>query len=446
MSGTEGHTGPGRGMRTFLAVWLSQSISIFGSQLTFFSITVWLSDRLYPAPGQKAMLSFALSSVALAFLLPSLLLAPVAGAWADRYDRRGILLAADLFSAGLSVAPLLLLLTDTLTLPLLLGLTVLLATLSAFHTAAFESSLASLVPPEHLGRANGMVQASYAVSSVLAPPVAAVLIALPVHSLAGTVDGTPLVLALDCVSFLVGFITLFFLRIPSVARTSPSAGPGTGPRLWADLSVGAHFILKRPALLWLLVLFAAANMAIGPLPVLQPLILKFDLAASLAARGFRFETALALLQTCFGLGAITGGAAISVWGGFKSRQIYGVLGPMVLSGFTLVLLGITRDFYLAAGLLFLTGTVPPMVNAAELTLWQQLTPMELQGRVFSARRVISLCTAPMGTLIAGLASAQGDPGRVLTTLASGYLVFCLAQCFNPSLARLRGGAPDIERT
>jgi MFS transporter, DHA3 family, macrolide efflux protein len=432
---------PVGGMRTFLAVWLSQSISVFGSQLTFFSLTVWLSNRLYPAPEQKGQLSFALSAVALAFLLPSVLMAPVAGAWADRHDRRRTLLAADFASAVLCVAPLLLMLTGNLSLPALLLITVLLATFSAFHTAAFESSQASLVPPEQLGRANGMIQASYAISSVLAPSVAAVLIALPVHSLSGTVDGTPLVIALDCVSFLVAAGTLLFLRFPQVSPAPTATEKEAGPGLRADIISGARFIWERPALLWLLGLFAVANVVIGPLQVLQPLILKFDLAADSSARGFRFETALALLQTCFGLGAVSGGIAISVWGGLKSRQIYGVLVPMILSGVTLVLLGLNRDLYVAAGLLFLTGTVPPMVNAASLTLWQQLTPLEMQGRVFSVRRVLALCTAPAGTVIAGLASAANDPGKVLATLAAGYLVFSAIQLFNPALLRPR--QPDV---
>jgi hypothetical protein len=312
----------------------------------------------------------------------------------------------------------------------------LLAAISAFHTAAFESAQATIVPQAQLGRANGMMQATYALSSILAPSVAALLIAVPMRSLSGTVDGTPLVIALDCASFLVGAVTLLFLRIPQPPRTEKAAGPA-GPGFLADMATGARFIWERPALLWLLGLFVVANVAIAPLRVLQPLILKFDLAADWMARGFRFETALALTQTAFGLGSVVGGVTMIVWGGPKTRQVLGVLLPMSLSGLTLVLLGLSSELYVAAGLLFLTGAVPPMVNTVALTLWQQQTPLELQGRVFSVRRVIALSTSPLGTLIAGLASAANDPGKVLATLAAGYLVFSVAQFFNPALLRAR---------
>lgn len=442
MSGTAREAEPVRDMRTFLAVWLSQSISIFGSQLTFFSLTVWLANRLYPAPEQKGQLSFALSAVALAFMVPSVLLAPVAGTWADRHDRRKTLLVADLASALLGLVPLILMLSGKLSLLALVLVAALLAAISAFHMAAFESAQATIVPQAQLGRANGMMQATYALASVLAPSMAALLIAVPVHSLAGTVDGTPLVIALDCLSFLVGAGTLLFLRIPQPPRTEQAAG-ATGPGFLADMAMGARFIWERPTLLWLLGLFVVANLAIAPLQVLQPLILKFDLAADWMARGFRFETALALTQTAFGLGSVVGGITMILWGGPKSRQVHGVLLPMILSGVTLVLLGLSSELYVAAGLLFLTGAVPPLVNAAALTLWQQQTPLELQGRVFSVRRVIALCTAPLGTLLAGLASAGNDPSKVLATLAAGYLVFSVAQLFNPILFRTQ--EPSLEQ-
>ncbi len=76
---------PKNGFRTFLIVWLTQSISAFGSQLTFFALTIWLAQVLYPRPEQKPELALALSSIALAFGIPQIFSAPIAGAWADRH-------------------------------------------------------------------------------------------------------------------------------------------------------------------------------------------------------------------------------------------------------------------------------------------------------------------------------------------------------------------------
>ncbi|HJW89791.1 MAG TPA: hypothetical protein VJ436_04030, partial [Anaerolineales bacterium] len=86
---------PPNGFRTFLIVWITQSVSVFGSALTFFTVNIWLTQSLYPLPEQKAQLAFALSAIGLAFGLPTVFGAPLAGAWADRHDRKRTMIAAD---------------------------------------------------------------------------------------------------------------------------------------------------------------------------------------------------------------------------------------------------------------------------------------------------------------------------------------------------------------
>src|SRR5215210_5016004 len=80
---------PPHGFRTFVIVWITQSISSFGSQLTFFAVTIWLATVLYPGtdPVSKQQLAFALAAISLAFTA-AVFFAPLAGAWADRHDRK----------------------------------------------------------------------------------------------------------------------------------------------------------------------------------------------------------------------------------------------------------------------------------------------------------------------------------------------------------------------
>ena len=79
---------PPNGWRTFLIVWATQSVSVFGSALTLFAVNIWLTQTLYPLPEQKPQLSLALAAMSLAFALPTVFGAPLAGAWADRHDRK----------------------------------------------------------------------------------------------------------------------------------------------------------------------------------------------------------------------------------------------------------------------------------------------------------------------------------------------------------------------
>ena len=112
---------PPNGFRTFLIVWVSQSVSVFGSALTFFATTIWLTQVLYPQPEQKPDLALALSAIALAFALPTVTIAPIAGAWADRHDRKRTMMAMDFISGCLSVLLATLMATETLQLWMLIA-------------------------------------------------------------------------------------------------------------------------------------------------------------------------------------------------------------------------------------------------------------------------------------------------------------------------------------
>jgi MFS family permease len=442
---------PPHGWRTFLIVWVTQSISVFGSALTFFAITIWLTQTRYPRLDQQADLAFALSAVSIAFGLATVVGGLVGGAWADRHDRRLIMIATDLISGVLSLAVLALMVSGTLNLWLLVLLVLSFSTSSAFHGAAFDTSYAMLVPEKLLPRANGMMQTIWSLSGIFSPPLAAAIISLPALArqgiipgnlgdvLAGLTDGAPLAIGLDAVTFFASAAMLLFLHIPSPKHTDVTVGVPAKSFL-ADVREGVLYIWHRRALLWLLSTFTVANFALSPTEVLEPLALKFNLAQDWAARGFTFETALALLGTAGGIGGVAGGFFMSVSGGLKMRRVYGILVPMIGTGMTLIVFGLTSSFYLAVAMLLLQAATMPIFNVHSQTIWQTQTPRELQGRVFAVRRLIAQFTWPVSTMLAGLVGGRLNPGVVIAALGAMLVLFCIAQFFNPSLLRVEDKA------
>jgi MFS family permease len=444
---------PANGWRTFLIVWSTQSISVFGTALTVFALTIWMTQTLYARPEQKPALAFALSAMALAFALPTVFGAPIAGAWADRHDRRLTMIAMDLANAALSLVLVVLLVNQLLQLWIVLVFTLLYAIFGTFHSAAFDTSYAMLVPEQRLPRANGMMQTIWSLSGILSPAIAASIIALPAlarqgvlsgalgSTLAGLADGTALAVGVDVVTFLVAAIVLLFLYIPSPQRTDLEDASG-GPKksIWADIGEGTRYIWHRRSLLWLLGTFTVANFASSPIGVFQPLIVKFDLATDWAARGFTFETALALLGSVGGIGGVAGGFLISTWGGLKHRRVYGVLAPMIVAGVAQIIFGLSSLIYLTAAMAFVIEGAVPIMNAHSQAIWQTQTPHELQGRVFAVRRVIAQCTWPLSTALAGLTGALFNPGAVMAVLGAILVAFCVAQLFNPYLLRVEDKA------
>src|SRR5207249_5014664 len=176
----------------------------------------------------------------------------------------------------------------------------------AVRAACFDSSYAMLVTGEQLPRANGLMQSIGALSGVVSPALAAGLIALPAlarqgrlggplgGALAGLAEGTPLALGVDAASFFLAATVLVFLAVPSPKRTDLDDAGRLKVSIWADVQRGWLYIWHRRPMLWLLGTFAMANLIAAPGTVLQPLLVKFNLAPDWRARGLTFESALAL--------------------------------------------------------------------------------------------------------------------------------------------------------
>lgn len=443
---------PANGWRTFLIIWCTQSLSVIGSALTFFAINIWVVQVLYPRPEQKPELAFALAAMALSLGVPTMICAPIAGAWADRHDRKRTIILSDLGSGLLSVLLIVLILTETLQLWTLLLVLALAAICNTFHDSAFDTSYAMLVSEEQLPRANGMMQTIFSLSGIFSPPLAAVIIGLPALAREGTSalpfgaalnwlqDGTVLAISLDVLTFLIASVALLFLAIPSPQRADLLVKDGQSrPSMWDDVKEGARYIWQRRPMLWLLGTFTIANFVGAPLGVLEPLIVKFNVAADWTARGYSYETAIALLGSVAGIGGVIGGIFVSTWGGLKRRRVYGVLLPMIISGTAIIAIGFSPLLYVTAALIGLHIGMMPIMNAHSQAIWQTQTPRELQGRVFAVRRVIAQCTFPLGTALAGVAGFF-NVGTMLVVLGSVLVLFCVAQLFNPYLLRVEDKA------
>jgi DHA3 family macrolide efflux protein-like MFS transporter len=193
-------------------------------------------------------------------------------------------------------------------------------------------------------------------------------------------------------------------------------------------------------MLWLLGTFTVANFVGAPLEVFMPLLLKFNLAPDWAARGFTFETAMALLGSVAGIGGVVGGVFISAWGGLKRKRVYGVVVSMIVIGITQVVFGLSPFLFLTAAMNFLMPAMVPIANAHSQTIWQTQTPRELQGRVFAVRRVIAQFTGPLAVALSGWVGGRFDPGLVVAALGAMLVVFCIGQLFNPYLLRVEDKA------
>lgn len=429
--------------RTFLILWLFQSLPVIGSSVMFFTMVLWLTQSVFIDPTQQVELTRAISFLSLSFSLPALIFAPLAGSIVDRFSRRNVMLIANICGATIAATMTIGMLLNKLPLSMLFTFMAGLSIATAFHNSAFDASTVMLVSQGQLPRANGLMQTTWALSSIVSPPLATLLVSLPALVRQGHLGflkllgqlqtGTPIALAFGVLTLILAVLPLPFLFIPSPLKNNASTDEASRDSMINELKTGFFFIWQRKPLLWLLLIFAGANLAIAPLEVFRPIILRFNLAESYTARGYTFETALALLGSLQGMGLLAGGILVSVWGGLKTKRVYGVIIPMILNGMVLAIFGMSFSFYISACMISFLGASIPMMNVHSQAIWQTQTPPELQGRVFALRRVIAQFTGPMGTALAGWIGGIFSPATILTLLGSILVIFAISQFFNKTL-------------
>lgn len=360
-----------RGLLTFLVVWAGQVVSMLGSSLTGFALSVWVYQRT----GSTS--KFAL--IALVTMLPGILLSPVAGALVDRWDRRRAMILADTGSGCATLAIALLLGLGRLELWHIYLLLAVSSSFNAFQFPAFSAATTLLVPERHLGRASGMTQMGSGIAEIIAPALAGALV---------VTLGPEGVLFIDVATFLFAVTTLLLVRIP---RPAPSAeGAAARGSLWSEAAFGWTFIRERPGLLALLLLFATTHVSLGMMQVLvTPMILSFTTA-----------DVLGRVLSGAALGMLAGSLLMTVWGGPR-RRVSGILGFLLLQGIVLMFGGLRPSAVLiaASGFVFLFCT--PLIIGSSQAIWQSKVPPDLQGRVFAVRRMIAWSTLPLAYLVAG---------------------------------------------
>jgi surfactin synthase thioesterase subunit/MFS family permease len=425
---------PEPAMPRFLAVAAGQLVSMAGTAMTEFALPLWV----FLGSGSLLELGL-LSSLA---LVPGLLVAPLAGAVADRFSRRRVMIAADVAALLIQGLMLTLLLAGAFTDAVLYPLMTLLSVALTFQRISWASAVPQLAPKQYLGHANGLVQAGAGAVQFAVPLLATAVLA--------TV-GLRGILIIDVCSYAVAIAVTASLRFP--ARLGWRRREGVGE----EIRAGFRLAMSTPGFRAMLLFFAVTNLLLGPLLIFfQPLVL-----------GFTGLGEVARVSLAGGVGIAAGGALMAVWGGPKQRRMTGVLLAFLVLAACCAVTGLRPSLPLVAAGVFGLFAGLTVMNAIYATIIQVKVPARFHGRIFAVNTVFAWCTMPVGFLLLGPGAAAllgpamepdgalaGTAGRILGTgegrgLGLMYVLFGLALvlvvlCARriPALARFDAEVPD----
>ena len=364
-------------MAGFLLIWFGQMLSATATSITTFALYIWIIKQTLGGSAVGVMEFF--------FFSATLLVAPVAGIMVDRYNRRATMLVYDVASFAITVLILCLYFFEMLEIWHLYLATIIQGIGYAFQWPAYRAAISTMIPKDRYVRANGMMYLLDDVPDVFSPILAGVIL--------GPLVGLTGILLINAFAFMFSIGTLLITDIPQTPQTME--GEQSHGAFWKELAFGFVYIIKRPSLLGIQMIFLAGNFFSGialSAAVFYPMIL---------LRTGNSTEALGLVSTFGSLAAVVGGIVLTMWGGIR-RPIHGVLlGWIVSSMVGLVLLGLGKGLMIWLIAAVVEALCDPLTKVSDDTILQRKVSPDLQGRVFGAQSVITQIMIPFTPLIGG---------------------------------------------
>lgn len=372
----------------YMKLWLGQSISWIGDTIGGMALSIILLQRT----GSALVLSFA----AIISWLPAVLLGPLAGVLVDRFSRRKVMMVADL-ARGIMTLGVAFMIGRGYTDPIYAYAWLLL--LSVFrvpYTPATMAIIPSLVKPDQLQRANSLQSMAMSIAGIAGPALAGIAIAA---------FGAPIALTLDALSFFVSAALIALVRPqgepqPSQQRRQP---------VMRQFGEGLKF-------------FAATPLAV--LVLISTIVINAANQAANGAQQVHVLKTLGASPTLYGL-ISSAGAAAALLSSFVlySRKKWSALGRILLIGTAWI--GASQALYalprraewlpLVAVFMYF---ISPFIGMAVSTIYQQITPAEMRGRVFAVRTTLASALTPVVTLASGWAIDTVGTRAVMLTVGA----------------------------
>lgn len=364
-----------KSFRKFQVIWAGQFISILGSGLSSFGLSVWILTAT------QSTMNFALSFIVK--VLPAIFFSPLAGSFADRKNRKAIMILSDTGDAIIKLLFALLYCTNHLHLGAIYVGLFLSSTLNTFQSPAFHASLPEIVPKDKLDRANGMLQIISSVQSLIAPVLAGAL--YPLVQFGG-------LLVIDIVTYCVGILTLAFQVIPQPVVENVQLNIRT---VLQDFLDAYRYIRQKIGLMNVLLIFAMLNFVANlSFVLLGPLVLS-------VYSPWEFG----LVESIGGLAMIAGSILGSVMPPVQNR-VRLIFALLTISGMGLMIMGLSQLWYIIAMGVVVFMIPVPYVNGTFGTLLQTKIDGFILGRVSALLGAFLQVMMPIAYILAGILPDQ----------------------------------------
>jgi MFS family permease len=387
----------------FWKYWSGQTISNLGSSVTLFALPL----LVYKLTGSALNLGISAAANMLPYLLFGLLL----GAWADRVDRKRMMILTDIGRAAVIATIPLMAVLGLLSVWWIYLVGFLHSTLTICFSAGEFAAIPSLVEQDDLVSANGRIQASYSGASILGPVLAGVLVAfVPLATL----------MLLDSFSFVISALSIALITI---SFNQSKDGQEERKHILQDVVEGLRYVWRHPVLRNISLMMALVNFVSATEGAQLVLFAKDRLQAS--------DTQVGLLYTAESVGVVV---LSLLAGSLRKRWSFSkvALSALMCMGLFILALSFTRSYWLALIFVALAQGCGILFNINTGSLRQAIVPNQLLGRVISIASVLAWSAIPLGSFLGGLLiSATNNVALVYGGIGVLVILIPLGFSFTP---------------
>ena len=353
----------------------SQAVSLFGSSIVQMAI-VWYVTM-------QTSSGIWLTILTLSSFLPQMIISPFAGVWADRYNKKKIIILADVLIAASTLILAIFLQINNLANTSLIAIVVVSIIRSigtGIQTPTVNSMIPLLVPEDKLMKFNGVNSSIQSVIQFASPLVAGGILVL------GSISN---ILFIDVITAVIGVSILSFIKIEqkSIQKIEKKASTIN------DIKEGIRFSISDKLIGKLLLIYGIFIFLSVPSSFMSSLII---------TRNFGQDYMyLSICETIGFVGMFLGGLLLGAWGGFKNRNKTLTLGMILYSIFAIGL-GLVTQYWMFVALIFFISFSIPIIQTTTMTMLQEKVQIEMQGRIFSLLNAIFSGLMPLGMILFGV--------------------------------------------
>ena len=360
--------------RDFFTIWTGQAISLFTSAILQMAIIFYLTEKT----GSAMVLSIA----SLVGFLPYAVFGPMIGVLVDRYDRKKIMIGADLIIAAAGAALAIIALYMELPVWMVMIVLFIRSIGTAFHSPALSAVTPLLVPEEQLTRCAGYSQSLQSVSYILSPAAAAFLY---------SVWELNAIIVIDVLGAVIACITVVLVRIPKLSPEEQSLEQN----FMKEMKEGLVALKENKGLFALLLIGTLYMFVYMPINALYPLISMEYFAGT--------PMHISITEIAYASGMLAGGLILGLLGNFK-KPIVLITASIFMMGASLTISGLlpTSGFVIFVVCCAIMGLSVPFYSGVQTALFQEKIKPEYLGRVFSLTGSMMSLAMPVGLILSGI--------------------------------------------